>query len=230
MSSFRSFNDRTQAGRELGERFLAMKLESPVLVLGLPRGGVPVAAEVASALGAQLDILTVRKIGAPDHEELACGAVASGNVLVWNEGVLRHLGLTPKDLAATVTTQKAELLKRERSIRTAKTPALTIKGCNVIVVDDGVATGATLRAALRAVRAQAPRRLFVGLPVGPEDTCREIEREEGAEVICLRRIPTGEFGSVGQWYGDFSQVETDECRETLERGRTRAHGWERVKG
>ena len=219
MTSSRSFTDRKQAGRELGEQLRAVELESPVLVLGLPRGGVPVAAEVASALGAELDILTVRKIGAPGHEELACGAVASGSILVWNDRVLRSLGLTAKDLAATVRSEESEITKRERSIRTAETPVLPLTGTSVILVDDGVATGATMKAAVRAVRAQSPKRLLVGLPVGPADTCKELEREEGAEVVCLQRIPSSEFGSVGQWYDDFSQVETEECREILKQSR-----------
>jgi putative phosphoribosyl transferase len=219
VSSSLPFTDRTQAGRELGEKLRAMQLEPPVLVLGLPRGGVPVAAEVASALGAELDILTVRKIGAPGHEELACGAVASGAILVWNERVLRSLGLTPKDLAAAVRSEEAEITKRERSIRSAKTPVLSLKEKTVLLVDDGVATGATMKAAVRAVRAQAPKRLLVALPVGPVDTCKELEREEEAEVVCLQLIPSTEFGSVGQWYDDFSQVETEECREILEQSR-----------
>ncbi len=219
MSDALPFKDRIHAGRELGERFRSLHLDLPVLVLGLPRGGVPVAAEVSSALGAALDILTVRKIGAPGHEELACGAVASGGILVWNERVLKSLGLTAKALAATVQSEQAEIAKRERSIRTPKTPVLPISGYSVLLIDDGVATGATIRAAIRAVRAQAPKRLIVGLPVGPVDTCQELEREEEVEVICLRPISSFEFGSVGQWYDDFSQVETEECRAILEQSR-----------
>lgn len=214
------FKDRRQAGRDLGEKLLASHIDPPVLVLGLPRGGVPVAAEVAGALGADLDILTVRKIGAPGHEELACGALASGGILVWNEGVLRTLALTPNYLEATVRREESEIAKRERSIRTATTPVLPIKGYSVVLIDDGVATGATMKAAIRAVREQAPKNILVGLPVGPTDTCQQFEQEKGVgEVVCLYRIPSSEFGSVGQWYDDFSQVETDECRDILKRSR-----------
>lgn len=209
------FNDRTHAGRELGEELRNYGINPPAVVLGLPRGGVPVAACVAKALDADLDILTVRKIGAPGHEELACGAVASGGIRVWNRRVLRSLGLSPKRLATSVRSEEAEVEKRERSIRTGKTPVLELTGCDVIIVDDGVATGATMRAAVRAVRARAPRRVTVALPVGPADTCRELEQEEGVEVVCLSRVPASEFGSVGKWYQDFSQVETEDCREIL---------------
>jgi len=147
-----SFKDRREAGDKLGESLHTLQLTAPVVVLGLPRGGVPVAAEVADRLGAPLDILTVRKIGAPGHEELACGAVASGGVIVWNDRVLRNLGLTPGDLEQTVYDEQAEIGKRERSIRTHSTPILPLKGHSVIIIDDGVATGATMRAAIRAVK------------------------------------------------------------------------------
>ncbi len=209
------FKDRQHAGRLLAERLLKVHVKQPVIVLGLPRGGVPVAAEVAKALGAKIDIITVRKIGAPGHAELACGALASGGILVWNHGVLHSLGLTPEDLAPTVSTEAREILKRERSIRTPDTPPLALKGASVILVDDGLATGATMRAAIKAVQAQAPRQLIVALPVGPEDTCRELERAEGVKLVCLNQIAASDFGSVGQWYEDFSQVETDQCREIL---------------
>jgi predicted phosphoribosyltransferase len=170
---------------------------------------------VAKALNAELDIMTARKVGAPGHEELACGAVASGGIRVWNHRVLRALGFTPEELAVTVRSEEAEVEKRERSIRTAETPVLELAGCDVIIVDDGVATGATMRAAIRAVRSRAPRRVIVALPVGPTDTCQELVQEEDVEVVCLHPVPAGEFGSVGQWYRDFSQVETEECREIL---------------
>jgi putative phosphoribosyl transferase len=213
------FSDRIQAGQSLAETLQTYGLVAPIVVLGLPRGGVPVAACVAKGLNAALDILTVRKIGAPGHEELACGAVASGGIRVWNNGVLRALELTPEKLAAVVRIEEAEIKKRERSIRTTKTPVLELAGCDVIIVDDGVATGATMRAAIRAVRTRAPRRIIVALPVGPTDTCQELEQQEDVEVVCLNRISAGEFGSVGQWYQDFSQVETEECRDILTESR-----------
>ncbi len=215
------FADRAQAGESLAKALQAHSLVPPVIVLGLPRGGVPVAACVARALHAQLDILNVRKIGAPAHEELACGAVASGGIRVWNNRVLHTLGLTPDKLAHVVMRAEAELDKRERSIRTKDTPVLELAGCEVVIVDDGVATGATMRAAIRAVRTRAPRRVIVALPVGPIDTCGEIEQEEAVEVVCLNRITAGEFGSVGRWYRDFSQVETEACRQMLIESRFR---------
>jgi putative phosphoribosyl transferase len=216
-----TFKDRREAGCRLGESLNALQMTSPVVVLGLPRGGVPVAAEVADRLGAPLDILTVRKIGAPGHEELACGAVASGGVIVWNDRVLRNLGLTPGDLEQTVYDEQAEIGKRERSIRTQSTPILSLKGHSVVIIDDGVATGATMRAAIRAVKSQKPLQVIVGLPVGPVDTCSELEHQEVVKVVCVQPIPSGEFGSVGQWYDDFSQVETEECRDILVRSRGR---------
>lgn len=214
------FLDRSQAGEYLADALKAFRLVPPVVVLGLPRGGVPVAACVAKALNAQLDILTVRKIGAPAHEELACGAVASGDIRVWNDGVLRALGLTPDKLADLVRREEAKIKKLEREIRTVDSPVIELAGCEVIIVDDGVATGATMRAAIRAVRTRAPRRLIVALPVGPTDTCRVLEREEDVEVVCLKPISSSEFGSVGTWYQDFSQVETEECREILSASRS----------
>jgi putative phosphoribosyl transferase len=214
-----TFKDRREAGCRLGESLNALQMTSPVVVLGLPRGGVPVAAEVADRLAAPLDILTVRKIGAPGHEELACGAVAPGGVIVWNDRVLQDLGLTPGDLEQTVYNEQAEIGKRERSIRTQSTPILSLKGHSVVIIDDGVATGATMRAAIRAVKSQKPLQVIVGLPVGPVDTCSELEHQEVVKVVCVQPIPSGEFGSVGQWYDDFSQGETEECRDILVRSR-----------
>ncbi|MFN4895001.1 MAG: phosphoribosyltransferase [Pseudomonadota bacterium] len=214
-----NLKDRTDAGHELGRRLLAEKIKRPIVVLGLPRGGVPVAAAVAETLGAKLDILMVRKIGAPGHEELACGAIASGGITVWNDEVLRSLGLTPQDLQSTLRAEKAELVAREKLLRSAATPELSLRGHSVVLVDDGVATGATMRAAVQAVKSHLPDAIIVGLPVGPIDTCQKLEREEGAKVICVHSIPTGNFGSVGQWYTDFSQVENQECREILRRNR-----------
>jgi predicted phosphoribosyltransferase len=215
MTSYKTFRDRQQAGEMLARGMIAMRLKPPVLVLGLPRGGVPVAAEVANLLRAPLDILTVRKIGAPGHEELACGAVASGGIVVWNRGILKSLGVSERDLLDKVELEREELEKRERSIRSPETPPHSIKGHTVLIIDDGVATGATMRAAITAVQAEGPKEIVVGLPVAPQDTCRDIANVEGVRVVCLREIPGADFGSVGQWYDEFSQVETEECREAL---------------
>lgn len=215
MSGFSTFRDRQQAGQILAKAIKDLKLKPPILVLGLPRGGVPVAAEVASIIKAPLDILTVRKIGAPGHEELACGAVASGGIIVWNKRILRSLGLSENDLEETVERERDELEKRERSIRPPHTKSLPMAGHAVVIVDDGVATGATMRAAIKAVFTNNPREVVVGLPVAPTDTCEKLSEIDNVKVVCLHKIPGSEFGSVGQWYDDFSQVETEQCREAL---------------
>lgn len=214
-----TFANRAQAGEMLGTRVAQQTFKGAPVVLGLPRGGVPVAACVATALRAPLDIILVRKIGAPGHEELACGAIAPHGVVVWNERVLRYLGLTPGDLAETIAKEETEMRRREAAIRGPSTPALALKERSVVIVDDGIATGATMRAAIRAVKQTSPLEVIVALPVGPADTCDTLQREEGCRVICLRLIEGEAFGSVGQWYDDFSQVETEECRDVLERNR-----------
>jgi len=213
------FRDRIQAGDLLGAKLKNRTWQAPVVVLALPRGGLPVGARVAEALGAPLDVLVVRKIGAPAHEELACGAIAPSGVVVWNEGVLRTLGLTPADLSPTIHREELELLRRESAIRSTAAPPLPLKDLSVIVVDDGIATGATMRAAIRAVKRASPRELIVALPVGPMDSCHEIAQEERCVVVCLREIPSSTFGSVGEWYEEFSQVETEECRDLLAENR-----------
>ncbi len=213
------FSNRLQAGEQLAARLQHRRWAGPVVVVALPRGGVPVAAEVATALHAPLDILVVRKIGAPAHEELACGAVAAGGVLVWNENVLRALGLSHQDLARTVEREQTEVARREAAIRTPRTPPLSLRDASVVLVDDGVATGATMRAAIQAIQHIGPRELVIALPVGPADTCEELAAHPGCVVECLKTIEAGSFGSVGEWYDEFSQVETEDCRELLEASR-----------
>lgn len=215
----RIFANRTQAGEMLGARLAQQTLKGAPVVLGLPRGGVPVAACVATALRAPLDIILVRKIGAPGHEELACGAIAPHGVVVWNQRVLRSLGLTPGDLAETIAKEEVEMRRREAAIRGPSTPLLALKEKSVIIVDDGIATGATMRAAIRAVKQASPLEVIVALPVGPADTCQSLQTDEGCRVVCLNIIEDEDFGSVGQWYDDFSQVETEECRDVLEQNR-----------
>lgn len=216
-----TFRDRADAGRRLAKLLKGLKLEPPLAVLGLPRGGVPVAYEVAKALNAQLDILSVRKIGAPGHEELACGAVASGGVTVWNRSVLKGLGLSEGDLAAKVALEREELVKREQLIRGVDAPVLDIAAKCVVIVDDGMATGATMRAAIKAAVLCGVVKVVVALPVAPGVSCDELE-SEGIEVVCVNRVSEGDFGSVGSWYRDFSQVETSECREVLSHARIRS--------
>jgi putative phosphoribosyl transferase len=216
---FKRFKNRVDAGEQLAARLQKRAWAAPVVVLALPRGGVPVAAEVASTLHTPLDILVVRKVGAPGHEELACGAVAPDGVLVWNEDVLRALDLSHKDLARTVEREQLEVARREAAIRTPLTPPMPLNGASVILVDDGLATGATMRAAIQAVQQHHPRELVVALPVGPGETCEEIQSEGQCSVECLHTIEADSFGSVGEWYDEFSQVETEECRELLHENR-----------
>ncbi len=216
---FKRFKNRVDAGEQLAARLQKRAWAAPVVVLALPRGGVPVAAEVASTLHTPLDILVVRKVGAPGHEELACGAVAPDGVLVWNEDVLRALDLSRKDLARTVEREQLEVARREAAIRTPLTPPMPLNGASVILVDDGLATGATMRAAIQAVQQHHPRELVVALPVGPGETCEEIQSEGQCSVECLHTIEADSFGSVGAWYDEFSQVETEECRELLHENR-----------
>jgi predicted phosphoribosyltransferase len=216
-----TFKDRADAGIQLAKLLKGLKLKPPLVVLGLPRGGVPVAYEVAKALKAPLDILSVRKIGAPGHEELACGALASGGVTVWNRSVLEGLGLSEEDLQAKVYLERKELVKREEVIRGADTPVLDIAAKCVVIVDDGMATGATMRAAIKAVKERGVARVVVALPVAPGVGCDELLSDSGSpavDVVCVNRVPEGEFGSVGSWYRDFSQVESSACREVLKRG------------
>jgi predicted phosphoribosyltransferase len=212
------FRDRTQAGKLLADA-VKSSLHGDVVVIGLPRGGVPVAAQVAAECRAPLDVYLVRKIGTPGQQELASGAIASGGVVVWNKRVLQSLGLTPSDLRETVEVEEAEIRRREHAIRSALTPAIVVTNKTVVLVDDGVATGATMRAAIRAIKQSSPKEIVVALPVAPEDTCAEFERSEKVKVVCLKRVASESFGSVGQWYDDFTQVETEECRTILERNR-----------
>jgi predicted phosphoribosyltransferase len=215
----KQFANRTQAGCALGEELRKRSWKGPLVVIGLPRGGVPVAAEVARELRAPFDIMMVRKIGTPGHEELACGAIATPDVIIWNPRVLAAVGVAPEALEAVVEREREEMSRRERAIRSFLTPALSLQDAAVVIVDDGVATGATMKAAIKAVRLQRPREILVALPVAPTDTYGELRRDNGCDVMCLTVAPVGAFGSVGSWYDDFSQVETEACRDLLEENR-----------
>ncbi len=182
-----------------------------VVVLGLPRGGVPVAFEVAAALGAPLDVFVVRKLGVPGHPELAVGAIADGGVRVVNRSVAESLGLGDAVIDEVAGREAAELARRQQAYRGGRAP-LDLAGKVVIVVDDGLATGATMRAAVVALRAQGPARLVVAVPVGARSTCTELEAEAD-EVVCVRTPLT--FMAVGQWYQDFSQTTDNEIRALL---------------
>ena len=209
----RTFSNRTEAGRLLAEKLLKYARCADVIVLGLPRGGVPVAFEVAQRLAVPLDVFIVRKLGVPGFEELAVGAIASGGVRVLNEDVLRALPNADETIESITARETAELERREQSYRNGR-PAPELRDRIVILVDDGLATGATMRAAVKALRHRGAAKIVVAVPVGPPDTCREFE-EEADETICAT---TPEFfQAVGQYYEDFSQTSDDEVRELLAR-------------
>ncbi|HYP54441.1 MAG TPA: phosphoribosyltransferase [Pyrinomonadaceae bacterium] len=207
------FRDRTDAGRALARRLTAYAGRADVLVLALPRGGVPVAFEVADALGAPLDIFLVRKLGVPGQEELAMGAIASGGVRVVNEQVVEYMRITDDVLNEAAAREQKELERRERLYRGAR-PAPDVTGRVVILVDDGLATGSTMRAAALALRQQRPARVVVAVPVASAQTCREFRREVD-EIVCAETPEP--FNGVGRWYEDFSQTSDEEVRELLDR-------------
>lgn len=207
----RAFANRTEAGRLLAEKLGKYAGRDDVIVLGLPRGGVPVAYEVAKRLGAPLDVFIVRKLGVPGFEELAAGAIASGGVRVLNEDVMLAIPHADEAIEAVTARETAELERREHEYRDGR-PAPELRDRAVILIDDGLATGATMRAAVKALRQSAATKIVVAVPVGPPDTCREIE-QQADETICLS---TPEFfQAVGQYYEDFSQTSDDDVRELL---------------
>ncbi|HEY9726293.1 MAG TPA: phosphoribosyltransferase [Chroococcales cyanobacterium] len=205
------FKDRTEAGQRLAVKLAAYADRQNVLVLGLPRGGVPVAFEVANALKAPLDVFLVRKLGVPSQEELAMGAIASGGVRVLNEEIVKALRLTEATIDRVAQKEQQELERRERLYRDNR-PVPALQGRTVIVVDDGLATGATMRAAIEAVRQQQPARLVVGVPVSSFETCQEIGSEVD-EIVCVETPRP--FYSVGLWYKDFPQTTDEEVRDLL---------------
>lgn len=206
-----AYRDRRDAGQRLAQELSTRVWDAPPLVLALPRGGVPVAYEVAAALEAPLDVLVVRKLGAPGHEELAIGALASGGAKVLNEDLVRRLGVDDAALDAIVERELTELRRRESVYRRGmSSPA--ISGRTVVIVDDGVATGATVSAAVEAVKALGASSVIVAVPVGPSTTLRRLSLEAD-EVVC----PTwrDDLSSVGEWYRDFSQTSDAEVVELL---------------
>ena len=210
----RTFSNRTEAGRQLAEKLVKYAGRDDVIVLGLPRGGVPVAYEVAKRLDAPLDVFIVRKLGVPGFEELAAGAIASGGVRVLNKDVFRALPNAEETIELITATETAELERREQEYRGGR-PAPELRDRVVILVDDGLATGATMRAAVKALRQRDVAKLVVAVPVGPPDTCREVE-DEADETVCLS-MPDF-FQAVGQYYEDFSQTSDEEVRELLASG------------
>ena len=207
------FRGRREAGRLLAGKLSTYANRPDVLVLALPRGGVPVAAEVARALGTPLDVFVVRKLGVPGHEEFAFGAIATGGVRVLNEDVVRALQIPDRVIDAVAAREQEELARRERVYRGDR-PPLDVRGRTVILVDDGLATGATMQAAIRALRQQQPARIVVAVPTASLETCDELKREVD-EVICA--TTPDPFYAVGLWYEDFSQTTDEEVRELLAR-------------
>src|SRR6266513_69752 len=207
----RAFANRIEAGQLLAEKLVEYAGRDDVIVLGLPRGGVPVAFEVAHRLGAPLDVFIVRKLGVPGFEELAAGAIASGGMRVLNEDVMRSIPHADEAIDAVTIRETAELERREQIYREGRPPP-ELRDRIVILVDDGLATGATMRAAVKALRERGAAKIVVAVPVAPPDTCHEVE-QLADETICLSTPPF--FQAVGQYYEDFSQTTDDEVRDLL---------------
>lgn len=212
------FQNRAQAGALLARELKNRRTFGDVVVLGLARGGVPVALPVAETLNAPMDVFLVRKLGVPGQEELAMGAIASGGIRVINEEIIRHLSIPEEDVARVAAREQEILEARERAYRGGR-GAPDLRRKTVILVDDGLATGASMKAAILAVREQGAGRIVIGVPVGASSTCREME-QFADEVICVRA--PSELGGVGAWYQDFEQTSDDEVRDCL--GRVRQPG------
>ena len=211
LDNARPFHDRREAGAELAKRLQHYKGRDDVVVLALPRGGVPVAYEVARELDAPLDIFVVRKLGVPGQREVAMGAIASGGVRVLDPHVVDWYGIPAAAIEAIAREEQAELERREHAYRDDRTP-LDLRGRTVVLVDDGLATGSTMKAAVQAVRAHRPARIVVAVPVGASDTCREFATLAD-EIVCSREPE--QFRAVGQWYQDFSETTDAEVRDLL---------------
>src|SRR2546423_196080 len=211
------FRDRTDAGKILAGHLEQYSDRRDVVVLALPRGGVPVAFEVAEKLNALLDVIIVQKLGAPGQEELAVGAIASGNVKILNHYVIEHLGISQAQIAFAVAREQKELQRRERFYRGDR-PPIDVSGRTVILIDDGLATGSSMRAAATAIRQRQPSQLALAVPVASESTCAEL-KEEFDEVVCA--VTPMAFYAVGQWYQEFSQTTDQEVRELLTRAAAR---------
>jgi putative phosphoribosyl transferase len=212
------FPDRADAGRQLAEHLLAYAGEPGLIVLGLPRGGVPVAFEVARALDAPLDVFLVRKLGVPGHQELAMGAIASGGVRVLNREVIDALGLPDAVIEAVAAFEERELRRREQAYR-GDAPPPALRDATALLVDDGLATGSSMRAAVAALRGQYAARVVAAVPVAPAETCAALARHVDEMVCAATPEP---FRAVGMWYRDFSPVTDEEVRRLLEASRAGA--------
>lgn len=209
------FRNRIEAGRALANRLSHLAGSPGLLVLGLPRGGVPVAGEVAAVLQAPLDVFVVRKLGVPGHEEFAMGAIASGGTMVIDQETVQNLGISPAIIERVAELEQAELERRERAYRSHR-PYPDLTGSTIILVDDGVATGSTMLAALRAIRPHHPRRLIAAAPVMSDDAYTRLARLADA---CVTLATPSPFGGVGEWYLDFSQTSDAEVMQVLARHR-----------
>ena len=210
---FRRFQNRTDAGRRLASELRQYANRNDVLVLALPRGGVPIGYEVAKELGAPLDVFVVRKIGLPWQEELAMGAVASGGVRVLDRNLIRVAHVSDDDVQRIANAEEQELVRREKLYRGDR-PFPSLRGKTIILVDDGLATGASMRAAVEALRHEEPARIVVAVPVAPPETC-DAFRNIADEIVCAETPEP--FTAVGQWYDDFTQTTDDDVRDLLMR-------------
>jgi putative phosphoribosyl transferase len=206
------FEDRTDAGRQLAAK-LAHLRGQPIVVLALPRGGLPVGFEVARALGAPLDVLNVRKLGVPWQEELAFGAIAGGGVRVLNDDVIASAGLSTEDIERATAEQEAELERRERLYRGGRPPR-ALRGQTVVLVDDGIATGATVRAAITVIRAQSPAKLVLAVPVAQATVAAQL-RTAVDEMVCV--LTPSDLYAIGGWYESFPQLSDDDVKSILAR-------------
>ena len=213
------FANRTEAGQELALRLRRYANRDDVIVLGAPRGGVPVAFEVATALRAPLDVFVLRKLGVPGREELAFGAIASGGVRILDRDTVGGLGITGLDIERVTMAEEQELERRERAYRGGR-PPLDVSGLTVILVDDGIATGSSMRAAIGALRKMKPARIVITVPVAPSSTCSQLHSKVD-ELVCLE-MPEPFYG-VGQFYDDFSQVSDEEVKKLLDSASRQCH-------
>lgn len=208
---FANFANRREAGKILADMLMPYANQDDLIVLALPRGGVPVAYEIAKTLHAPLDVFIVRKLGVPWHEELAMGAIATPHVVVFNESVINSVGVSQEDIDKVIQTESQELRRRNKVYRGGRPfPDLTHK--TIVLVDDGIATGATMRAAIQALRQQNPTEIVVAVPVAALDTCEELSRTVD-QFVCP--LTPEDLHAIGAWYGDFSQTEDEEVRQLL---------------
>lgn len=207
------FDDRVDAGHQLAQRLLAYAKRDDVIVLGIPRGGVPVAFEVATALGVPLDVFVSRKLGVPGQEELAFGAVATGGLRLLDHDLIKSVGISKQEIEEITDRVRAEVERRDRVYRGSR-PPLELGGKTVILVDDGIATGSSMQAAVKALRHLKPAQIVVAVPVAPLSTCHRL-RSEVDELVCLH-MPE-QFYAIGGFYADFSQVSDQEVTELLHR-------------